>query len=304
MMKVVGVKPFIKWAGGKGQLLQTIREKYPENLGRTINKYCEPFVGGGAVLFDILSNYDINEVLMNDINGELINGYKQIKENVLELVSELDKMQEKFWPLEKEERKEMYLEMREKFNYLKVNGDGNGDEEIKIKKAALFIFLNKTCFNGLFRVNKRGLFNVPMGAYKKPLICDRENLMNINELLQDVNIKCGAYQECLAFIDDSTFVYIDPPYRPLNQTSSFTAYSENAFNDKEQVELRDFVNSIHSKGAEILISNSDPKNVDKNDNFFDELYRKYNIERVAAKRMINSNRAKRGTISELLINNG
>ena len=225
------VKPFIKWAGGKTQLLPQIRNKYPKELGKTINKYCEPFIGGGAVLFDILSNYTLEEVLINDINAELTNTYKQIKNHLDILVGELSEMQEHFWKLNTEERKEYYYEKRERFNYLKVNGD----EKVNIEKAALFIFLNKTCFNGLFRVNKKGLFNVPMGSYKKPLICDTENLQNINILIQNVTIKCGNYIECESFIDNNTFVYIDPPYRPLTETASFTSYAEMDFTDEEQI---------------------------------------------------------------------
>lgn len=293
------VKPFIKWAGGKTQLLPQIRNKYPKELGKTINKYCEPFIGGGAVLFDILSNYTLKEVLINDINAELTNTYKQIKNHLDILGDKLYEMQEHFWKLNTEERKEYYYDKRDWFNYLKVNGD----EKVNIEKAALFIFLNKTCFNGLFRVNKKGLFNVPMGSYKKPLICDTENLQNINILLQNVTIKCGNYIECESFIDNNTFVYIDPPYRPLTETASFTSYAEMDFNDEEQITLGKFVDRISGKKAKIVVSNSDPKNVDENDHFFDELYSKYQIDRVNAKRMINCNAKSRGDVKELLISN-
>lgn len=293
------VKPFVKWAGGKGQLLDEIRTKYPEDLGQSINRYCEPFVGGGAVLFDLLSMYSFKEVLINDINVELINTYCQIKNQVEDLWQRLESLQNIYWPLAKGERKKTYFAIRERFNYLKVNGN----ELVNLEKAALFIFLNKTCFNGLFRVNKKGLFNVPMGAYKKPLICDIENLLTINKLLQGIQIRCGDYKECADFIDQNTFVYIDPPYRPLSVTASFTAYSEKVFDDQEQMALGRFVDEIHQKGAKAVISNSDPKNMDEHDNFFDKIYKKYNIERVTAKRMINCNSERRGEISELLISN-
>lgn len=294
-------KPFIKWAGGKTQLLPQIRNKYPQELGTTVNKYCEPFVGGGAVLFDILSNYTLEEVLINDINAELTNTYKQIKNYLDILVDELFEMQEHFWKLNTEERKEYYYEKREKFNDLKVNGDV--DEKLNIEKAALFIFLNKTCFNGLFRVNKKGLFNVPMGAYKNPIICNTENLQNISKLLQNVIITWGDYKDCEKFIDNKTFVYIDPPYRPLTETASFTSYAEINFNDNEQIALGRFIDKISSKGAKVVVSNSDPKNADENDHFFDKLYSKYQINRVNAKRMINCNANSRGDIKELLISN-
>lgn len=293
------MKPFIKWAGGKTQLLPDIRAKYPKELGKTMTKYCEPFIGGGAVLFDILSNYEIKEILINDINKELTNTYSQIKNNLEHLLNELSTMQKSFWGMNTEQRKVYYYEKREKFNYLKVNED----EEINFEKAALFIFLNKTCFNGLFRVNKKGLFNVPIGAYKMPLICDKDNLTEISKVLQKVKITTGDYKQTLDFIDENTFVYIDPPYRPISETSSFTSYAETNFDDNEQIALGQFVDRATRKGAKLVVSNSDPKNNNKDDSFFDELYAKYNILRINAKRMINCNASSRGDIKELLISN-
>ncbi|MBP1565286.1 MAG: DNA adenine methylase [Oscillospiraceae bacterium] len=294
-MKYKTVKPFVKWAGGKSQLLNDIRANYPEK----IDKYCEPFVGGGAVLLDVLANCQPKEVLINDINAELINTYSQIKNNVERLIEMLFEMQESFWEKNDSDRKVMYLAKRERFNELKVNVD----EQISLEKAALFIFLNKTCFNGLYRVNRKGFFNVPMGAYKNPPICDAENLRLISGLLKNVQIKSGDYSECADFIDKTTFVYIDPPYRPLTATSSFTSYSENEFGDKQQIELGNFVDKISAKGAKFVASNSDPKNSDENDSFFDDLYSSYKIMRVSAKRMINSKANGRGSVNELLICN-
>ncbi len=292
-------KPFVKWAGGKAQLLEQIKSRYPVELGGAIKKYCEPFVGGGAVLFDILSNYNIEEVLINDINKELINTYTQIKDNVNEILELLSSMQDHYLPLDTESRKKFYYDKRNKFNELKIKGDKKDDLEI----ATLFIFLNRTCFNGLFRVNKRGLFNVPIGSYKNPTICDSENLKIVSKLLQKVIIKNGDYTDCKEFIDENTFVYIDPPYRPLTKTSNFTSYDEKTFDDYEQVKLGEFVGIISNKGAKVMLSNSDPKNIDEDDNFFDDIYRKYNISRVEAKRMINSKSENRGIIHELLITN-
>ena len=293
------IKPFVKWAGGKSQLLPDIRKKYPQQLGKSINKYCEPFVGGGAVLFDIILNNDIEEVLINDVNKGLINTYIQIKFNIDILLTELRKIQNCYWNMSTEKRKEFYYEKRERFNFLKINGN----EAVNIEKAVLFIFLNKTCFNGLFRVNKNGLFNVPVGSYKQPVICDSDNLTNISRILKKVEIRCGDYKNTIDFIDENTFVYIDPPYRPLSTTASFTAYTETNFNDDEQIALKKFVDDISSKGAKFILSNSDPKNNDETDNFFDDLYRSYYIERVTAKRMINCNGESRGDISELIISN-
>ena len=295
----ITAKPFVKWAGGKGQLLADIQRKYPTGLGEHIDRYCEPFVGGGAILFDILSHFALKKILINDVNFELINTYRQIQNHVEDSVNQLQALQDRFLPLDSQERKTYYYEKRERFNYLKVHGD----EQVNLEKAVLFIFLNKTCFNGLFRVNRQGLFNVPMGAYKKPNICDEKNLISISKLLKNVTIQCGDYKDCLPFINKNTFVYIDPPYRPITETSSFTTYSENRFDDIEQIALGEFVDAIHNTGAKIIISNSDPKNTDENDEFFDELYKAYYIQRVTAKRMINCNGESRGNISELLVSN-
>lgn len=297
--KKIKARPFLKWAGGKGQLLTEIAEYYPFEKGN-INRYVEPFVGGGAVLFDILSKYKLEYVCINDINVDLINTYRTIQRDTDKLIDILENMQEKFLALDTEERKKFFLEQRERYNFLKIRNINNDNN---CEKAGLLIFLNKTCFNGLYRVNKKGLFNVPVGSYKKPLICDEENLRTIAKLLQNTEITCGDYTKIADRIDDKTFVYIDPPYRPLNNTSSFTAYTANAFDDDEQIRLSKFVQFISEKGARILESNSDPKNNNSNDDFFDKIYISYNIKRVSATRMINSKSSGRGKISELLISN-
>lgn len=288
------VKPFIKWAGGKNQLLNELVKKLPFENYNNITKYAEPFVGGGAVLFYILNNYNIKEVYISDINSKLIVTYKMIKKNVDELIIKLEKIQEEYLRLDENSRKIYYLEKRKEFNLSNLND---------IDIATLFIFLNKTCFNGLYRVNKKGEFNVPMGKYKKPLICDRENLKQVSNKLKNVKIICGDYKKSIKFIDSDTFVYFDPPYRPINITSSFTAYTKDSFTDNEQIELAKYIDKLTEKGAKIMLSNSDPKNVNKNDAFFDELYNKYNIFRVKAKRTINSNASSRGEIYELVIIN-
>ena len=287
--------PFVKWAGGKTQLLPEIRKHYPHR----IKKYCEPFVGGGAVLFDVLQKYRPEKVLVNDVNEELINTYLQIKTDCNLLIEQLSELQQNYKSQSLEKNKILFYEKRLRYNELKIN---RNDAE-NLEKATLFIFLNKTCFNGLYRVNKKGEFNVPFNNAKNPLICDEENLRACSELLQNVQMKTGDYSDCKGFIDSETFVYLDPPYRPLTQTSAFTSYSENKFSDKEQVELGNFIKEISEIGANILASNSDPKNTNKEDNFFDELYSNFEIKRISASRMINSNAKKRGAISELLISN-
>ena len=291
-------KPFIKWVGGKGQLLPEINKLYSVELGKSINKYAEIFIGGGAVLFDILSKYRLDEVYISDKNLELINTCKTIRDNVNILIKSLKEMENQYIPMNNEDRKVYYYERRSEYNNLKIN-----IEENNIRKAALFIFLNKTCFNGLYRVNKKVEYNVPMGAYKNPKICDEENLKNVSLALKNVKIIYADYRESKDFIDDNTFVYIDPPYRPLNITSSFTSYTENDFSDKEQIELANYIDILNEKGAKIVISNSDPKNNNIDDNFFDELYKNYNINRVKATRMLNSNASLSGEINELLITN-
>ena len=296
-MKIL--KPFVKWAGGKNQLLPTLRGIYPAELGGSVNKYAEPFVGGGAVLFDILSRYSLEELYISDTNAELINAYRIIKLQHEKLIPMLNVMQNEYVPLGVNDRKLYYYEKRRSFNDIKVSGD----EAVNIEKAALFIFLNKTCFNGLYRVNRNGMFNVPMGAYKSPCICDEENLKNISSALENVKIVCGDYRKSEEFIDRNTFVYFDPPYRPLTETASFTAYTESVFDDRSQFELAEYVELLAERGARIAVSNSDPKNTDINDDFFDNLYKKHNIKRVQATRMINCNSDSRGKINELLITN-
>ncbi len=291
-------KPFLKWAGGKGQLVKEIAKYYPfEN--EKIDKYAEPFVGGGAVLFDILYKYDLKEVYISDTNAELINTYIIVRDNVDELISFLLQYQNEYLSLDIKKRKLYYISKREDFNKIKLKTD----ECPNVEKAALMIFLNKTCFNGLYRVNKKGLFNVPMGSYKSPIICDKDNLFSTSIKLKNVKIALADYRISYDFIDENTFVYIDPPYRPISETSSFTAYTENTFNDDEQLELSYFVDKISKKCAKVLISNSDPKNINKKDDFFDKIYSDYKIKRVKANRMINSKSEARGKINELLISN-
>ena len=292
------MKPFLKWAGGKTQLIHEIQKYYPFNNNKII-KYAEPFVGGGAILFDILNHYDIKDIYISDINAELINTYMIIRDNINELIALLEMYQMDYILLNTEKRKEYYNNKRHMFNKFKSSKDKNNN----IEKAALMIFLNKTCFNGLYRVNKKGEFNVPMGAYKNPLICDKENLLVVSEKLQKVKIVCSDYKSSYDFIDDNTFVYFDPPYRPITQTANFTAYNEFSFNDDAQKELAKYVSKLHKKGAKIVVSNSDPKNIDEDDNFFDEIYAEHNIKRVDAARMINCKGKARGKIKELLISN-
>ncbi len=291
-------RPFLKWAGGKRQLLAEIESYYPFSC-RRIKKYAEPFVGGGAVLFDILNKYDLEAVYISDINVELINAYRAVCGAVEELVPWLARLEGEFLPLDREGRKVYYLAQRERFNKIAITVGG----KVNVEKAALLIFLNRTCFNGLFRVNRRGDFNVPMGVYKNPLICDEGNLRMVSKKLREVTIVCADYRSAADFIDANTFVYFDPPYRPLTSTANFTSYTAGSFDDAAQIELAAFVDAMHNKGAKVVVSNSDPKNTNRKDEFFDRIYAARNIHRVAANRMINCNREARGKIQELLISN-
>jgi DNA adenine methylase len=294
------VKPFIKWAGGKSQLLKEIAKQYPTGLGTRFTKYAEPFVGGGAVLFDLLNKYEFESILINDINRELVNTYTAIRDDLIGLISQLQTLQDEYLFGDREQRKDYYYGKRDRFNELKVL-DVLGEHSVEC--AALFIFLNRTCFNGLYRVNSKGQFNVPLGAYKNPLICDEDNLTAISEKLENVIISHGDFKKSGSFIDSATFAYFDPPYRPLTATANFTAYTGGGFDDAAQKELARFVDEQSAKGAKVIVSNSDPKNSNENDTFFDVLYSKHKISRVKANRMINSDGKGRGLIDELLIAN-
>ena len=293
----VHLKPFVKWAGGKGQLVPEIQRRYPPELGKSIRKYAEPFVGGGAVLFHILENFDLDAVYIGDTNAELIHTYTVIRDNPEDLITLLTEYQAQFIPLSTENRKTYYYEKRKEFNRLKSGSILN------IELSALFIFLNKTCFNGLYRVNNRGQYNVPMGSYKAPLICDTENIFHISSALENVIIQCSDFQASEAFIDNHTYAYFDPPYRPLTHTANFTSYTENCFDDEEQKRLALYLHRLSRAGAYITASNSDPHNTNPDDDFFDCLYSSMNIIRIPATRLINSRADARGQINELLICN-
>jgi DNA adenine methylase len=290
-------KPFLKWAGGKTQLIKNIEKILPKNIYRETFTYIEPFVGSGAVLFWMLSNFtNLKQAVINDINEDLINTYKIIASRPKELISILQILQNEFHELEgqDEAKKEYYYSKRALYNSRK---------ETQTVQAALFIFLNRTCFNGLYRVNRKNEFNVPMGSYKRPTICDKENILAVSEALKKVQILCGDFEETLNFASNNTLFYFDPPYKPLSETSSFNSYSKDEFNDAEQIRLRDFCRKLDNLGHTWILSNSDVKGKNENDTFFDDLYADFNIQRVDARRSINSNPEKRGALKELLITN-
>lgn len=305
-MQLLGLraKPFLKWAGGKNQLLPVIQSRLPIELEHgKIRRYVEPFIGGGAVFFYLSQFYNFDEIVISDVNVELLIVYKTICEDVEGLIEKLNRMKKRFLAFPDADRDKFYYDQRESYNQNQTDYQFDYYRSGWIHRAAQFIFLNHTCFNGLYRTNSKSLFNVPFGKYEQPAIFDENNLRVASELLRNVEIKQGDFESCAKFADDETFFYFDPPYRPLNKTSNFSTYHKEPFSDEEQKRLASFCRRLDAQGAKLMISNSDPKNEDANDEFFDELYKGFRIERIKANRMINSKGAKRGQISELLITN-
>lgn len=291
-------KPFLKWAGGKGQLLSQLSEHLPKQISKEPFTYIEPFVGGGAMLFYMLQRFgNIKKTVINDVNEDLILTYRTIKDNVESLIIRLAEMEKKYLAIEnQEDRSQVFYDIREKYN----QHDGTETE-----RAAQLIFLNKTCFNGLYRVNGKGAFNVPFGRYANPVICNISVLRADSELLNlaKVEICQGDFTRTLNDVDDLTFVYLDPPYRPLDATSSFTAYAKGDFNDDDQRRLATFCHELSRRDCLWMQSNADCSAKNPEDTFFEELYCNYHISRVFASRSINANPAKRGKLTELLIKN-
>jgi DNA adenine methylase len=298
-------KPFLKWAGGKGQLLEKLASLFPpEFYSGDIKKYAEPFIGGGALFFYVSQSCSsIEKFFISDVNEELVLVYKTIQKDVESLISLLGKLKKKYHDLSNADQKTFFYQQREIFNERLSSIDFGKFQDEWIERTATIIFLNRTCFNGLFRVNSKGKFNVPFGDYKNPKICDAENLRAVSALLQKTKIEHGDFSASKKFIDKHTFVYFDPPYRPLSKTASFTSYSKHDFGDDAQKRLAEYYALLSEKNAKLMLSNSDPKNENLADHFFEDLYKGFHIERVEASRMINSDSSKRGKIKELVIMN-
>ena len=298
-------KPFLKWAGGKGQLIESLVNLFPAEIQTgEIKKYAEPFIGGGALFFYVAQNYpQIENFYISDANQELVLAYTTIQKNVESLISFLDVLEKKYHALDNFAQKEFFYEQRKKFNEKLLIIDFINFRADWVERTAEIIFLNRTCFNGLFRVNSKGEFNVPFGDYKNPRICDADNLRAVSALLQKTEIKLGDFTASEKFIDSSTFVYFDPPYRPISKTASFNSYSKFEFGDEAQKRLAEYYALLSKKKAKLMLSNSDPKNEDPDDHFFEDLYKDFRVERVDASRNINSNASKRGKIKELVIVN-
>lgn len=297
-------KPFFKWAGGKAQLLQEFNDRLPgELLSGSLDRYVEPFIGGGAVFFFIMQLVQVRDSVICDANEELVLTYQVVKQDVDSLIMRLSEFQKQYDSIDEPARKEMYLAVRSDLNAKRKGFDFSQYRELWIERASQLLFLNKTCFNGLFRVNSKGEFNVPFGRYKNPGIVNETNLRMASALLRHTTILHGDFSRCQGYINDRTFLYLDPPYRPLNETSSFTSYSQGGFTDTDQVRLKEFYEVSDRAGARVMLSNSDPKNEDPDDHFFDDLYQDFRIERVMAKRFINCDGDKRGAISEIIVMN-
>lgn len=299
--RTIKPKPFVKWAGGKGNLLSKLDEFLPTDFDEIKNlTYIEPFVGGGAMLFHLLRNHkNISRVIINDINSDLINCYLLIKDNPYELIDRLSFYQNTFDDagMNIEARKQIYETFRESYNE---------DELSTIERCALFIFLNRTCFNGLYRVNSKGKFNVPMGRYKHPVICDAALILEDSKFLNsvDITILNGDYKGIIQHLSgtNTNFVYFDPPYRPISNSSYFKEYSNSPFGDSQQEELKLFCDSLSNKDCKIMLSNSDSKNEDGS-SYFEELYDGYDCRIVYAARAINAFAEKRVKQTEVLIRN-
>lgn len=297
-------KPFLKWPGGKTNLIPQLKEYLPGELAKgKITTYVEPFIGGGSLFYYIKNNYPVKKAVINDVNKELILTYKVVQNDISRLFKFLERYQKEYIPLEESDRKKYFYDFRDHFNANRFDIDYENYSEKWVCRAAQVIFLNKTCFNGLFRFNKQGEFNTPYGSYKNPKIFNPENLTLVNRLLENTEILCRDFEEMEKYIEPGSFVYLDPPYRPLNKTSSFTSYSSNGFEDGEQLRLAHFFNELSNQNVKLMLSNSEPKNENPEDAFFEEIYNGFNINTVFAPRMINCKGDKRGKIKEIVVTN-
>lgn len=294
-------KPFVKWAGGKGGLLNTLDELLPSNFSKMKDlTYIEPFVGGGAMLFHVLTKYkNIRRVVINDINPDLIHCYRLILSNPQALIERLKVLENNYYIVDASKRDDIYYAYRDQFNMEGINTD---------ERAALFIFLNHTCFNGLYRVNTSGKFNVPTGRYKHPTICNEELIMRDHDLLRSVELvilEAGDYKRIGTRISTMhpNFIYFDPPYRPITESSNnFKDYSASPFGDTQQEELKAFCDKMYHKECLFMLSNSDSRN-DLGESYFENLYQGYNFKRISAPRYINAFAKTRLKLTEVVIRN-
>lgn len=295
--------PFIKWAGGKSKLAPIIENRIEKSIGfENIEHYIEAFTGGGALFFYLIERHKFETITLIDINIELINTYRAIKKQPYLLMEILDEMQLTYNTLPSEDEKSIYYySIRAQFNELEDKNFLN--KTIDYNRSAQFVFLNKTCFNGLYRENSKGKYNVPFGKRKEVNLYELNNILEINTLLQNVNIVAGDYTLAKDYLSPNTLVYFDPPYRPITGTAAFTAYTKGGFNDDNQRELAKFCRYISDNDSFFALSNSDPYNGNIKDNFFDNLYRGFEIHRIHAARAIAARSSSRKSVTEMLIVN-
>ena len=297
-------RPVLKWAGGKTQLLRHLSQRLPPEINSgEITRYVEPFIGAGALFLYITQKFPFLSRYIFDMNEEIILLYRVIKKSPNKLIHELDNLESEFFSGSNEERERLFYTVRTLFNQKKPEINFQKYDPQWVKRAAYSIFLNRTCYNGLFRMNRKGEFNVPFGKYEDPQILNKNNLSEVACLLKKTNIITGDFSLCKKFVDNKTFVYFDPPYRPISQTASFNSYSKSNFGDNEQSRLAQYFRLLDAKEAKLMLSNSDPKNINPIDTFFEDAYQGFRIERVKAARIINSKAEKRGLINELLVMN-
>lgn len=297
----LAVNSLVKWAGGKKRLAPTIEQLAMTKVDfNEIDTYVEPFAGGASMFLYMVTKYHFKRQIISDFNPDLINVYRQVRDNPIDLVTRLQKIQQDYNCLsdsdEMSAKKAFFYDIREQYNTELLSEDTQS-----LNHAVLFLFLNKADFNGLYRVNSKGLFNVPFGRRKKLNLYDHDNLMTIATLLKDTEILVGDYQNTAQYADKNTFFYLDPPYRPLTNSASFTSYTKSDFNDNSQKQLAEFAKKIANQGAHFALSNSDPHQSDPEDDFFDDLYASFDIKRIQASRMISATSRGRGNVSELLI---
>jgi DNA adenine methylase len=297
-------EPVLKWAGGKRQLLPELSKRYAKRLEQgKITTYIEPFTGGGAVFFDLVKRFPtLRRAFLFDINPELVMLYKVLQRDVSRLVEILREMQDTYLAKDESGRDAFFYEIRETYNQTKNEVPTDTYSPAWLTRAAQTIFLNKTCFNGLFRVNSKGHFNVPFGKYKKPSILQESRLRASSKALQIAEVRLGDFSQAAELADENTFVYYDPPYRPISTTASFTSYAADTFDDAAQHRLAKVFQMLDTLGVSQLLSNSDPTN-HTDDTFFDELYKDFIIERVDATRLINSVASKRDGVREIIVRN-
>ena len=277
-------KPFIKWVGGKSKLIPELEKYFPKKF----NRYYEPFVGGGALFFQIKQNYDVRFSSINDINKKLIIAYKQIQKNPKKIILLLKKIENKYKKLSLSNQKDFFYEIREKYNKKNLND---------ITTTTYLIFLNKTCFNGMYRENSKGEYNIPFGDQKNPTICDEKNILAVSKSLKNTEITNLSFEQAVKKCKKGDFIYFDPPYYPINATSNFTSYHKNTFEPDEQEKLRDVFVSLTKKGCFVMLSNS-------NTEFIKKLYKNFNKYELYAARSINSKGSRRGKIKEIVVVGG